>query len=153
MISTTIATPLGTLQLISDGESLVKIAFPDWHYDVPECTVENPALAKTRAQLDEYFAGNRQHFDLPLAPSGTTFQKAVWAALSEIPFGEVRSYGDIAKGIGKPSAVRAVGAANSRNPLPVVVPCHRVIGTDGSLTGFAGGLERKRQLLTLEGYL
>ena len=153
MISTTIATPLGTLQLISDGESLVKIAFPDWHYDVPECTVENPALAKTRAQLDEYFAGNRQHFDLPLAPSGTTFQKTVWAALSEIPFGEVHSYGDIAKGVGRPSAVRAVGAANGRNPLPIVVPCHRVIGTDGSLTGFAGGLERKRQLLTLEGYL
>ena len=105
------------------------------------------------SQLQEYFAGRRKTFDLPLAPRGTDFQCSVWRALSAIPWGAVCSYADIARAIDKPTAVRAVGAANGRNPLPIVVPCHRVIGSDGSLTGFAGGLDMKRKLLALEGSL
>jgi methylated-DNA-[protein]-cysteine S-methyltransferase len=103
--------------------------------------------------LKEYFDGTRRHFDLPLGPRGTEFQLRVWEALTQIPYGQTRSYRDIALAIGKPTAVRAVGAANGRNPLPIVVPCHRVIGSDGSLTGFAGGLEAKTRLLQLEGSL
>jgi methylated-DNA-[protein]-cysteine S-methyltransferase len=104
-------------------------------------------------QLQEYFAGERSHFDLLLNGAGTDFQQSVWSALARIPFGEVRSYGDIAREIGRPKAVRAVGAANGRNPLPIIVPCHRVIGSNGSLTGFAGGLDIKKKLLALEGAL
>jgi methylated-DNA-[protein]-cysteine S-methyltransferase len=110
-------------------------------------------LTRAASQLREYFAGRRQRFDLPLAAQGTPFQQAVWQALAAIPWGALRSYADIARAIDKPSAVRAVGAANGRNPLPIVVPCHRVIGSNGALTGFAGGLETKRQLLELEGSL
>ncbi len=104
-------------------------------------------------QLDEYFAGKRNTFDLPLAPEGTDFQRTVWHALATIPYGETISYAQLATRIGKPSAVRAVGAANGRNPIPIVLPCHRVIGADGSLTGFGGGLPTKRFLLALEGAL
>ena len=104
-----------------------------------------------REQLDGYFAGRRQRFDLPLAPSGTAFQRKVLAALQAIPYGETRSYKEVAAAIGKPRAVRAVGAANGRNPIPIIIPCHRVIGSDGSLTGFGGGLAAKRALLALEG--
>jgi methylated-DNA-[protein]-cysteine S-methyltransferase len=103
--------------------------------------------------LLEYFAGQRRQFELPLAAAGTAFQRQVWDALAAIPWGELRSYADIARAIDRPTAVRAVGAANGRNPLPIVVPCHRVIGSNGSLTGFAGGLGIKRQLLKLEGSL
>ncbi len=102
-------------------------------------------------RLEEYFAGARTQFDLRLAPSGTPFQKSVWSALLDIPFGQTRSYGELARAIGRPTASRAVGAANGRNPISIVVPCHRVIGADGSLTGYAGGLERKQTLLALEG--
>jgi len=101
-------------------------------------------------QLQEYFAGRRTRFDLPLAPRGTAFQQAVWAQLLRIPFGATASYGDIARAIGKPAAVRAVGGANHRNPLSIVIPCHRVIGADGSLTGYGGEMHRKRALLALE---
>ena len=111
----------------------------------------HPLLDEVASQLDAYFAGERRDFDLPLAPEGTAFQQSVWRALSGIPFGETRSYADIASVIGKPNAVRAVGAANGRNPIPIVVPCHRVIGADGTLTGFGGGLPTKRFLLSLEG--
>ena len=107
----------------------------------------------TRAQLGEYFAGRRRTFDLPLTPEGTTFQCSVWMALRAIPYGATISYRALAERIGRPSAMRAVGAANGRNPLPIVVPCHRVIGADGSLTGFGGGLPTKRFLLELEGAL
>ncbi len=107
-------------------------------------------LRQAARQLDEYFAGERRAFDLSLKPSGTPFQLEVLNALSTIPYGETRSYGDIAAQIGRPRAVRAVGAANGRNPLPIVLPCHRVIGADGSLTGFGGGLATKRYLLDLE---
>jgi methylated-DNA-[protein]-cysteine S-methyltransferase len=108
-------------------------------------------LAAARAQLDAYFAGEITSFDLPLSPRGTPFQQRVWAALRDIPFGETTSYGELARRIGDPKAVRAVGAANGRNPLPLVVPCHRVIGADGSLVGFGGGMDRKRWLLQHEG--
>ena len=108
-------------------------------------------LAACAAQLTAYFVGKLRHFDLPLAPRGTPFQMSVWAALAKIPYGELRSYRDIARSIGNPAAVRAVGAANGRNPLPIVVPCHRVIASNGALTGFAGGLAAKKFLLALEG--
>ena len=148
-----IHTPIGELQLISDGQHLVKIAFPGQHEENAKDSAEDSTLRLATKQLTEFFDGNRRQFDLPLAPAGTPFQRDVWTQLAQIPYGEVRCYRDIAVALGKPTAMRAVGAANGRNPLPIVVPCHRVIGADGSLTGFAGGLECKRQLLLLEGYL
>ncbi len=146
-----IDTPVGRLRLVSDAEQLTAIELAPGDSEAADSG--DPLLAKCARQLQEYFAGERRHFDLPLAPRGTTFQHAVWQALADIPYGELRSYRDIAQALGKPKAVRAVGAANGRNPLPIVVPCHRVIGSDGSLTGFAGGLAMKRQLLALEGAL
>jgi methylated-DNA-[protein]-cysteine S-methyltransferase len=147
-------TPLGTLRLVSNGVALEKIEFENHHSEQDAATPgSDPALEACAVQLQAYFAGTLDHFDLPLAPKGTDFQRAVWAQLSAIPYGELRSYGDIARAIDRPRAVRAVGAANGRNPLPIVVPCHRVIGSDGSLTGFAGGLAMKRQLLEIEGSL
>ncbi len=147
----TIDSPLGPLQLVSDGKHLTAINFPGQHRGEQDSTESDRVLHAGRSQLAEYFAGRRQRFDLPLAASGTPFQESVWRALADIPWGEVRSYRDIAFVIGKPKAVRAVGAANGRNPLPIVVPCHRVIGANGSLTGFAGGVPLKMKLLTLEG--
>jgi methylated-DNA-[protein]-cysteine S-methyltransferase len=147
-------TPVGRLRLLSSGSHLVAIEFANQHSDTENdsCRADE-VLERTARQLQEYFAGRRKTFDLPLAPRGTAFQRAVWTALSAIPWGEVCSYADIARAIDRPKAVRAVGAANGRNPLPIVVPCHRVIGSNGSLTGFAGGLDRKRKLLELEGSL
>ena len=146
-------TPIGTLRLVSDGEHMTAIEFEGRHGEADtDHNVEDPVLRACARQLQEYFAGKRTQFDLPLAPRGTEFQRAVWRALEEIPYGKLKSYGEIAVEIGKSSAARAVGAANGRNPLPIVVPCHRVIGRDGSLTGFAGGLAIKRWLLALEGY-
>jgi methylated-DNA-[protein]-cysteine S-methyltransferase len=147
-------TPLGTLRLVSDGTYLVSIEFEGRHgHSAGDQEIRDPVLSSCASQLEEYFAGERDTFDLPLAAGGTEFQRAVWTALADIPYGELRSYRDIATAIDKPAAVRAVGAANGRNPLPIVVPCHRVIGSDGSLTGFAGGLEAKTRLLQLEGAL
>jgi methylated-DNA-[protein]-cysteine S-methyltransferase len=147
-------TPVGTLRLVSTGSHLAAIEFAGHHADTKDDTeVSDAVLTRAASQLREYFAGRRQRFDLPLAAQGTPFQQAVWQALAAIPWGALRSYADIARAIDKPSAVRAVGAANGRNPLPIVVPCHRVIGSNGALTGFAGGLETKRQLLELEGSL
>lgn len=151
MNALTIDSPLGPLQLLGDGDHLTAINFPGQHSDDPDSTRPDRVLRAARSQLEAYFRGRRQRFDLPLAAAGTAFQHSVWQALAAIPWGEVRSYRDIAHAIGKPKAVRAVGAANGRNPLPIVVPCHRVIGADGSLTGFGGGLPLKVQLLTLEG--
>jgi methylated-DNA-[protein]-cysteine S-methyltransferase len=149
-----IDSPVGTLRLVSDGEHMVAIEFEGRHGEPgADGDGSDTALAACAAQLAEYFAGERHAFDLPLAPAGTAFQRHVWAALAQIPYGELRSYREIARAIGQPAAVRAVGAANGRNPLPIVVPCHRVVGSDGSLTGFAGGLEIKRRLLELEGAL
>jgi len=147
-------SPVGTLRLWSNGRQLVRIEFnPREAAPAGAQRQDDAALRRGGEQLEEYFAGKRKAFDLPLAPRGTDFQQSVWRALAEIPWGQWRSYGDIARAIGRPRAVRAVGAANGRNPLPIVVPCHRVVGSDGSLTGFAGGLETKRYLLELEGSL
>ncbi|GAA2509595.1 methylated-DNA--[protein]-cysteine S-methyltransferase [Pilimelia columellifera] len=110
----------------------------------------HPVLAAVASQLDEYFAGRRTSFDLPLRPAGGVFERRVWSALREIPHGQTRSYGQVARQLGQPLAAQAVGAANGRNPIAVIIPCHRVIGADGSLTGYAGGLDRKRFLLDLE---
>ena len=126
-----------------------------FHFTESDDIAETPSAMTSQAcaQLQEYFAGKRTTFDLPLAASGTTFQQQVWQALLTIPYGKTCSYGDIARAIGNPKGVRAVGLANGKNPLAIVVPCHRVIGADGKLTGYAGGLNRKQQLLALEGAL
>jgi methylated-DNA-[protein]-cysteine S-methyltransferase len=152
-----IDSPVGTLLLAADDEGLRLIEFPSprhpmshtghWHAG------DHPHLRQAREQLAQYFAGSRRHFELPLAPHGTPFQCQVWHALAGIAYGETISYAQLASLVGRPSAVRAVGAANGRNPLPIVLPCHRVIGSDGDLTGFGGGLPTKRYLLTLEGAL
>ncbi|MEM1228928.1 MAG: methylated-DNA--[protein]-cysteine S-methyltransferase [Pseudomonadota bacterium] len=150
---TTMESPVGPLVLAGDDAALTLIGFTTgpkaWSID-PGWVHVPTAFAVARGQLAEYFAGQREHFDLTLRPEGTEFQRAVWQALTRIPYGETCSYGDIAAAIGRPKAVRAVGAANGRNPLPIVVPCHRVIGSNGSLTGFGGGLENKERLLALE---
>ncbi len=149
-----LSTPIGPLLLVTNGRALTRIAFdpprPTELTDIGEPEESDPLLQRACMQLEEYFDGRRTDFDLPLEPSGTPFQLRVWQALREIPCGETRSYGAIAARIGRPSASRAVGMANGRNPLPVVVPCHRVIGANGSLTGFGGGLPRKEALLSLE---
>lgn len=150
-------TPLGVLTLESDGKALVRIRLPKelWRPDPTEdrrLRDDTPLKAAVR-QLDAYFAGERRDFDLLLAPGGTEFQRQVWRQLARIPHGETISYAELARRVGRPTAWRAVGAANGRNPLPIVLPCHRVVGSDGRLTGYAGGLAAKRQLLTLEGAL
>ena len=147
-------SPIGALTIVSSDGALVAILMDGHHRPpVPESAWGervDDALPEATRQLAEYFAGRRRAFDLPLAPSGTDFQRQVWAALAEIPYGETRSYGQIAAAIGRPGASRAVGMANGRNPVSVVVPCHRVVGASGSLTGYAGGPERKQFLLDLE---
>lgn len=149
-------SPLGKLRLVSNGQALTHIEF-EGRYTRDEQVLEqercDDILDRCRRQLQAYFSGEHQPFDMPLAPSGTDFQLQVWRALQAIPYGTVCSYADIARRIDRARAIRAVGAANGRNPLPIVVPCHRVIGSDGSLTGFAGGLEAKTLLLQLEGAL
>ena len=146
-------SPIGRLRLVSNGAQLTNIEFAGQYSEDDGRETCDAVLASCGKQLTEYFAAQRQHFELPLAARGTAFQQAVWAALALIPYGAVRSYRDIAHSIGNPAAVRAVGAANGRNPLPIVVPCHRVIGSNGTLTGFAGGLQAKAYLLQLEGAL
>lgn len=147
-------TPIGQLRLVADEQGLREVWFETGrHQREPASSwMHSPrALAFARVQLEEYFAGTRQVFDLPLHPLGTPFQLTVWQELARIPYGATVSYGELACRIGQPQAVRAVGAANGRNPLPIVVPCHRVIGANGSLTGFGGGLPTKRYLLAMEG--
>ncbi len=146
-------SPIGPLMLTGRGEALEGLYFstgskargadPDWQRD-------DARFADARRQLDEYFAGARRTFDLALAPHGTDFQLAVLAALQQIPYGETRTYAEIAQAVGRPRAVRAVGTANGRNPIALIIPCHRVIGSDGSLTGFGGGLDAKQTLLSHE---
>jgi len=146
----TMDSPLGPLQLRSDGTHLTHILF----IDSGDASVEGRScgcLEAAAEQLAAYFTGARQTFELALAPAGTPFQQEVWEVLRGIPWGETVSYSELAARLGRPEAVRAVGAANGRNPLAIVVPCHRVIGADGTLVGYAGGLERKRALLRLEG--
>jgi methylated-DNA-[protein]-cysteine S-methyltransferase len=145
-------SPIGPLTLVSDGHSIVAVHFAEQkHFTAPPPTPKGDGvLDAARRQLDGYFVGRRTGFDLPLAPRGTAFQARVWNALTKIPYGETKSYGAIAHAIGAPKAVRAVGAANGRNPIPIFIPCHRVIGANGSLTGFGGGMARKEYLLDLE---
>ena len=148
-------SPVGDLLLVGGNAGLSRVQFPSTKHGVetdPQwLAFPHPVLDAARLQLDAYFDGTRQVFDLPLAPHGTPFQRDVWAALATIPFGATWSYARLASTIGRPAAMRAVGAANGRNPLPIVLPCHRVIGADGSLTGFGGGLPTKQFLLQLEG--
>jgi methylated-DNA-[protein]-cysteine S-methyltransferase len=150
---TTLPSPVGRLTLVARGETLAGVYFDDDAQAAAaraDATRDDRRLRLAATQLEEYFAGTRTAFDLTLAPEGTSFQKKVWAALGRIPFGETASYGEIARAIGKPAASRAIGGANHRNPIAIVVPCHRVIGADGSMTGYGGGLGRKRLLLELE---
>ena len=146
-------TPIGKLLLAGDNEHLELLGFPSGsmkkRYDGSWMKDEKP-FRTTIKQLDEYFDGKRQDFDLPLRPAGTEFQRQVWQALQQIPYGGTWSYGELAMHIGKPNAFRAVGAANGMNPIPVIIPCHRVIGSNNKLTGFGGGLETKAFLLNLE---
>ncbi|HEX4322765.1 MAG TPA: methylated-DNA--[protein]-cysteine S-methyltransferase [Acidobacteriaceae bacterium] len=150
-------SPVGKLKLIASDQGLVAVL---WENDRPHRIrlselVENPQhpiLIETERQLTEYFAGKRQDFEVALDMRGTPFQRNVWEALLAIPFGETRSYGQLARQLGNPNATRAVGAANGRNPISIIVPCHRVIGSSGKLTGFAGGLETKAHLLDLENH-
>ena len=143
-----VASAVGPLGIESDGASITRVAFHA--RGVVSSTVPAGPIAQVVQQLDEYFNGRRTTFSVPLAPDGTPFQQSVWRALLDIPFGETRSYADIARMIGRPAAVRAVGAANGQNPIPIIVPCHRVIGSNGSLTGFGGGLAMKEFLLRHE---
>ncbi|MFB0721339.1 methylated-DNA--[protein]-cysteine S-methyltransferase [Aeromonas salmonicida] len=146
-------TDCGDLLVAINARGLVHVDFVAGLRTLPDMSgwqQDGEALAPYLAEFAAYFAGRLQRFTLPLAAHGTAFQQAVWQALCDIPYGETRSYGDIARIIGKPAAGRAVGAANGRNPLSIIVPCHRVIGQNGSLTGYAGGLPIKQQLLALE---
>ena len=146
MSTRAIKTPIGPLTLEADENAVTAIRF-----SAGGAQDASPLLDAAEAQLREYFAGARRTFDLPLAPHGTAFQQRVWTASRTIPYGETRTYGELAAAIDSPNASRAVGMANHRNPLPILIPCHRVIGADGSLTGYAGGLATKRRLLALEG--
>ena len=149
-------SPIGVLTLIASEEGLTHVLFegqepgdvglPD---DLPEVD-DDPSLEAAATQLGEYFDGDRKEFDVPLDLRGTDFQRDAWQALARVPYGETRSYGEQADSIGRPGAFRSVGAANGQNPIPVILPCHRIIGANGSLTGFGGGLGVKRQLLDLE---
>lgn len=145
-------SPVGPLTLVSDGAALAGVYFESQKHGSPPAGPKgtDKIIDMARKQLDSYFAGKRKSFDIPLRPVGTAFQTRVWDALTRIPYGETTSYGAIANAIGSPKAVRAVGAANGRNPIPIIIPCHRVIGANGSLTGFGGGMARKEHLLDLE---
>lgn len=150
-----IESPVGKLKLVASSNALVAVLWAREHpnrvkLDTATLDPQQPILLETERQLVEYFSGGRTEFDLPLQPGGSEFQKKVWRALREIPFGQTRSYLDLARALGSSKAARAVGAANSKNPLSIIVPCHRVVGADGSLTGFAGGIETKAALLALE---
>ena len=153
---TLLPSPVGVLTLVARGDALAAVLWENERANRVrlgelERDDQQPILRLAARQLGEYFAGERQGFELPLDFLGSDFQRQVWTALLTIPFGQTRSYSDIARQIGNPSAVRAVGAANGRNPISIIAPCHRVIGASGHLTGFAGGLEAKQYLLALEG--
>lgn len=150
-------SPVGPLAIAASNDAVIAINFENSRHPTEFrsdwSNTENAVLKQAKRELTEYFAGKRRHFDVPTAAAGTEFQRRVWGELARIPFGETRSYLDVATRLGKPSATRAVGAANGRNPISIIVPCHRVIGADGSLTGFGGGMATKRFLLSLEGAL
>lgn len=142
-------SPVGRMALECEGEALTALYLP--HRLAEPVGAETPLLSRGRAELEEYFQGKRRVFDLPLAPKGTPFQQRVWQELAKVPWGTVVTYGELAVRVGSPKACRAVGQANHNNPLPIFLPCHRVVGANGSLTGYAGGLERKKWLLQHEG--
>lgn len=151
---TRMTSPIGDLILVEEKGALISVGFAEGPRpaSLPPDGEERPErFDNVVRQLQEYFRGERRDFDLPLAPRGTPFQQRVWQALREIPYGRSASYAEIARRLGNPNAMRAVGLANGRNPIPVIIPCHRVIGADGSLTGYGGGLPIKRKLLALEG--
>jgi methylated-DNA-[protein]-cysteine S-methyltransferase len=152
VLFTHIPSPVGELVLTSDGSALTGLwLHPDRAAAVTAAGAHDPPwFAEVTGQLDAYFRGRLTRFDVPLAPDGTGFQQAVWAALQDIPYGTTTSYGEIARRVGRPGAARAVGLASGRNPIPIIIPCHRVIGASGRLTGYGGGLERKQVLLDLE---
>jgi methylated-DNA-[protein]-cysteine S-methyltransferase len=153
LLYTLVDSPIGSLLLVGDGHALRGLYMQDGRRPkqiAPDWEPSTSCFADVRAQLSEYFAGARTEFDLALSIDGTPFERRVWSALTEIPYGETLSYGELARRLGQPSAARAVGLANGRNPISVIVPCHRVIGANGTLTGYGGGLERKRMLLELE---
>ncbi len=153
LLYTCIPSPIGELLLVGDGSTLQRLHMlqaPRPARISATWRSEPQAFAEPRRQLEEYFAGQRTEFDLPLSMHGTPFQRSVWSALCEIGYGQTASYGQVATRLGQPGAARAVGIANARNPISIIVPCHRVIGADGTLTGYGGGLERKRYLLELE---
>jgi methylated-DNA-[protein]-cysteine S-methyltransferase len=147
---TVVESPLGPLTLVGDDHGLQAVYFPGRSGPLDEATRDEAPFADAVTQLEEYFAGERRAFDLPLVLEGTPFQRRVWDALRTIEYGGTRSYGEVAAEIGRLDRVRAVGAAVGRTPVPIIVPCHRVIGADGSLTGYGGGLQRKKALLDLE---
>jgi len=142
-------SPFGNMMICSNGKAITCIE-PGGKIKLTGCKKANALTDKAAGQLEEYFAGKRREFDVPLDPQGTQFQRIVWNALLKIPYGETRSYKQIAQMVGNPKACRAVGMANNKNPIWIVIPCHRVIGADGSLTGYGGGLEMKQRLLELE---
>ena len=147
----TLASPIGLLSVLASHKGLTEIRFANHPKALPANSEKrNPFIDAAIDQLNDYFVGKRQVFEVVLDEGGTDFQRSVWAALRAIPFGQTASYGDISKTIDKPKAARAVGMANNRNPVPIITPCHRVVGSDGSLTGFAGGLDIKRRLLEHE---
>lgn len=151
MISNVYLSPIGPLTLHSNGAAITGLEFDDPKHPLEEHPRGDDAvLMQARRELDDYFAGKRTRFTVPTAAHGTPFQQRVWAALRKIPYGATRTYGEQAEAIGSPRASRAVGLANGRNPIAIIVPCHRVIGSNGSLTGFGGGLHRKKFLLDLE---
>jgi methylated-DNA-[protein]-cysteine S-methyltransferase len=150
---TIVGSPVGPIILVADGDALACLYLDVQRYpdDVGDTDAgDSVVLKEAERQLAEYFAGERTEFDLPLAAAGTPFQRRVWSALCDIPYGETISYGELARRIGQPTASRAVGLANGRNPISIVVPCHRVIGSSGKLIGYGGGLDRKQTLLELE---
>ena len=152
LYQTRVASPLGELTLIASDHGVRRLLFPQQELIEHHAQMrsDHPLFTEVAAQLATYFAGERTRFELPLDLIGTELQRAVWSALAEIPYGETVSYGEQAKRLGRPSAARAVGAANGKNPVPILLPCHRVIGSNGSLTGFVGGLSAKAWLLALE---
>jgi len=142
-------TKFGAITIVSDGSAITAV----WLKEVSVTGAKNeasPIIGLAARQLEEYFAGKRRQFDVPVSPHGTVFQQAVWKELLAIPYGETRSYKQVAQGIGNPDACRAVGMANNRNPISIIIPCHRVIGSNGALVGYGGGIDMKRRLLDLE---
>ena len=149
---TELPTMAGLLRIVEENDAIVQIQFEQEQKTVGDAALQDtPLLLEAKRQLEEYYAGLRAGFSLPLTPQGTAFQKKVWQQLEAIPYGQTRTYGQIAAAVGQPTASRAVGGANHNNPIAIVIPCHRVIGANGKLTGYAGGLDIKEKLLRLEG--